>query len=276
MAAVLSTSAEVHSNGENELHKTHVMTDAREMKQFDRVDDGGDDWDYHAHIRTERGRPASNVDDESDDPTPLDRREMKRMGKAQELRRNFRPLSTIAFTVVLQGTWEVLLTATYQGLVDGGLAGLIWSYVWTFIGFSFVMASLAEMASMAPTSGGQYRESDQSPRAHASSDHQRRLGLGVFTTPAPEIALVLHWMDEHVVVASWNGQWPLPRRHAHPRDDLRAAQRLRVLELAGDDVCVGNLHCRLCVQRMGREGDAGVPKPDADPACVRVPDGKRA
>lgn len=48
------------------------------------------------------------------------------------------------------------MTATTQGLTDGRLSGLIWSYVWMFVGFSFVMASLAEMASMAPTSGGQY------------------------------------------------------------------------------------------------------------------------
>jgi len=30
--------------------------------------------------------------------------------------------------------------ATYEGLVDGGPAGLIWSYIWTFCGFSFVVA----------------------------------------------------------------------------------------------------------------------------------------
>jgi len=47
-------------------------------------------------------------------------------------------------------------SATYQGLVDGGPAGLIWSFVWTWFGFSTVMLSLAEMASMAPTAGGQY------------------------------------------------------------------------------------------------------------------------
>lgn len=35
-----------------------------------------------------------------------------------------------------------------------GLAGVIWAYIWTFIGFGFVIASLAEMA---PISGGQYR-----------------------------------------------------------------------------------------------------------------------
>ena len=39
-------------------------------------------------------------------------------------------------------------SATTQGMVDGGLAGLFWSYVWTWLGFSTVMASLAEMASM--------------------------------------------------------------------------------------------------------------------------------
>lgn len=50
----------------------------------------------------------------------------------------------------------MLLTATTQGLENGGLAGLIWSFVWTFFGFFFVVISLAEMASMAPTSGGQY------------------------------------------------------------------------------------------------------------------------
>ncbi|KAI4936598.1 hypothetical protein J4E85_001929 [Alternaria conjuncta] len=88
--------------------------------------------------------------------TRADRADMERMGKVQELKRNYRPLSALAFTVILQGTWEVLLTATYQGLLDGGPAGLIWSFVWTWFGFSTVMLSLAEMASMAPTAGGQY------------------------------------------------------------------------------------------------------------------------
>lgn len=88
--------------------------------------------------------------------TQNDNNDMVRMGKVQELRRNYHSLSALAFTVIIQGAWEVLLTATTQGLVDGGPAGLIWSYVWTFIGFSFVVASLAEMASIAPTAGGQY------------------------------------------------------------------------------------------------------------------------
>ena len=42
--------------------------------------------------------------------TRADNRDMNRMGKIQELRRNYRPLSALAFTVILQGVWEVLLT----------------------------------------------------------------------------------------------------------------------------------------------------------------------
>ena len=105
------------------------------------------------------------VDDDLDTATfPLgaigsthgDQKDMRRMGKKQELKRNFPSLATMSFTIVLQATWEFYLTANTQGLVDGGRAGLFWSYIWTFAGFGFITTSLAEMASMAPTSGGQY------------------------------------------------------------------------------------------------------------------------
>ncbi|CAN8104703.1 unnamed protein product [Discula destructiva] len=88
--------------------------------------------------------------------TEFDQKDMYRMGKKQELKRNYRPLSVLSFAVVLTAIWEYLMLACTQGLVDGGTAGLFWSYVWTFAGFTFVEMSLAEMSSMAPTSGGQY------------------------------------------------------------------------------------------------------------------------
>ena len=44
------------------------------------------------------------------------------------------------------------------GLTDGGTAGLIYSFIICLLGFFCVYFSLAEMASMAPSSGGQYRE----------------------------------------------------------------------------------------------------------------------
>jgi amino acid transporter len=54
------------------------------------------------------------------------------------------------------GTWQWMLMANSQGLTDGGRAGLFWTYIWTFLGYAFLAATLAEMASMAPTAGGQY------------------------------------------------------------------------------------------------------------------------
>jgi hypothetical protein len=62
--------------------------------------------------------------------------------------RNYRPLSALSFAIVLTAIWEYLMVACTQGLVNGGLAGLFWSYIWTFVGFTFVEMSLAEMASM--------------------------------------------------------------------------------------------------------------------------------
>ncbi|CBY00789.1 similar to amino acid permease [Plenodomus lingam JN3] len=80
-----------------------------------------------------------------------DAQDMNRMGKKQELRRNFRLISIIGFVVVLQSTWE-----TYFGLFNGGTAGVIWMMVITWLFVLAMIASLAEMASMAPTAGGQY------------------------------------------------------------------------------------------------------------------------
>ena len=95
-----------------------------------------------------------------------DQRDMQRMGKKQELRRNFRLLSSIAFTSCVMGTWEVLLCANNQGLLLGGPAGVFWSLVWAYIGQLFVVLSLAEMASIAPTAGGQYHwVSEFAPKA---------------------------------------------------------------------------------------------------------------
>ncbi|PYI13087.1 amino acid transporter [Aspergillus japonicus CBS 114.51] len=88
--------------------------------------------------------------------TRYDMTEMDRMGKAQQFKRNIRPLAALSFSAVLQATWEYILLSNYQGLQDGGLAGMLWSYVWSTVGFGFIIVSLAEMASMAPTSGGQY------------------------------------------------------------------------------------------------------------------------
>ncbi|KAF2096693.1 putative amino acid transporter [Rhizodiscina lignyota] len=98
--------------------------------------------------------------------TQNDQRDMQRMGKSQQFRRNFKLITTIGFTTCVMGTWEILLTANTQGLVAGGLSGLFWSLCWAYIGQFFIVLSLAEMAAMAPTAGGQYHwVSEFAPRS---------------------------------------------------------------------------------------------------------------
>lgn len=53
-------------------------------------------------------------------------------------------------------SWETMLGTSIIGLINGGTAGLIWMYLVAWVGFLAVNISMAEMASMAPTSGGQY------------------------------------------------------------------------------------------------------------------------
>ncbi|RDW81020.1 putative GABA permease [Aspergillus mulundensis] len=88
--------------------------------------------------------------------TVVDQRDMNAMGRVQVLRRNFRFISILGFACTLISTWEVILTLLTSVLTDGGTAGLIWGFIIVTVGFSLVFASLSEIASMSPTSGGQY------------------------------------------------------------------------------------------------------------------------
>lgn len=61
----------------------------------------------------------------------------------------------------------MLLVASTDGLVNGGTAGLFWTYIWTSVGMALTVLSLAEMASMAPTSSGPYHwVSELAPSEH--------------------------------------------------------------------------------------------------------------
>lgn len=98
-------------------------------------------------------RPSDEIVDEKlSDPgkvTEHDKFDMTRMGKKQEMRRVFRQFSILSFTCVIMATWEFLLTASSQGMVDGGLSGLFWSYIWTFVGFGLIIASMVRVVEVA-------------------------------------------------------------------------------------------------------------------------------
>ena len=85
-----------------------------------------------------------------------DRNELASMGKKQVLQRNFGFLSILGFSSILIGTWEVTLNTLLLGLINGGPAGLVYGFLFVWTGMLAVAACLGEMASMAPTSGGQY------------------------------------------------------------------------------------------------------------------------
>ncbi|RMZ87610.1 hypothetical protein DV736_g5158, partial [Chaetothyriales sp. CBS 134916] len=80
--------------------------------------------------------------------TEHDQNDMQTLGKTQQLNRNFRFLSILAFSCSAMSTWEFSLAASTFGLLNGGTAGLIWGYLFAWIGFLLVFASISEMASM--------------------------------------------------------------------------------------------------------------------------------
>lgn len=83
-----------------------------------------------------------------------DHRDMLRLGKQQEFKRNFNFLSALAFVSVYMATWEFVLVSLSVGFSNGGFAGLFWCFITTTVCYSSIVASLAEMESMAPTAGG--------------------------------------------------------------------------------------------------------------------------
>jgi len=82
--------------------------------------------------------------------TSADLADMQRMGRTQELRRNFKFVSIVGFVTILQATWECVLLSNWSGLFNGGTAGLIWTTIIVWLFMLALIASIAEMASMAP------------------------------------------------------------------------------------------------------------------------------
>lgn len=88
--------------------------------------------------------------------TEHDALDMHRLGKKQEFKRNFAFLSTLGFVSIFISTWEFVFVSLAAGLVNGGFAGLFWTFIGVVFCYGTIVLSLAEMESMAPTSGGQY------------------------------------------------------------------------------------------------------------------------
>jgi len=55
--------------------------------------------------------------------------------------------------MILMGTWETMLGSVAFGLANGGPSGLIYTFIIVWFLSIVTVASMAELASMAPTSG---------------------------------------------------------------------------------------------------------------------------
>ncbi|KAK5707427.1 hypothetical protein LTR17_020720 [Elasticomyces elasticus] len=97
--------------------------------------------------------------------TEVDHDDMRALGKTQVLRRNFKTLGMVAFANSVMVVWETLLVVSGLGLSVGGRAPVFWGLIYGAFAMTCIYFTIAEMAAIAPTAGGQYHwVSELAPR----------------------------------------------------------------------------------------------------------------
>ncbi|KAF2463971.1 putative amino acid permease [Lindgomyces ingoldianus] len=86
----------------------------------------------------------------------LDARTVAILGKRHQISKNFGFTSMLSFSTTVLVSWEAFAVTFQGGLVNGGPSTLVYGLIFSFFGSLATAASLAEMASISPTSGGQY------------------------------------------------------------------------------------------------------------------------
>ncbi len=107
------------------------------------------------------GYGGGGEDGEDDEETVFkssrdDAQDMRRMGHQQQFVRHFRLLSAMSFVAMATSAWELCIFSITPGLINGGRPVILYSMLWSFLGFAPVYLSMAEMASIAPIAGAQY------------------------------------------------------------------------------------------------------------------------
>ena len=90
----------------------------------------------------------SNFGEDVWNESGADMRDMQRLGKKQEFKRNFSFWSALGFVSIYMATWEFVLVSLSVGFSAGGFAGLFWCFITTVTCYATIVASLAEMESM--------------------------------------------------------------------------------------------------------------------------------
>ncbi|KAI1414623.1 amino acid transporter [Hypoxylon sp. FL1857] len=85
-----------------------------------------------------------------------DNNTLRRLGKRPLLTRSFGFMSLLGFSCSALCSWESILLTSVPGLLISGPSSLIWGLALNWVGLISIGATLAELASIAPTAGGQY------------------------------------------------------------------------------------------------------------------------
>ncbi|KAI4275921.1 MAG: hypothetical protein LQ337_002836 [Flavoplaca oasis] len=104
----------------------------------------------------EVGKTPHVIESELPSAGQRDAQALARLGKKPVLKRRFSFIAMLGFTCTVLVTWEVIPIIYTTGLTNGGTAGFAYSYLFALAGSLSLFTVLGEMASIAPTSGGQY------------------------------------------------------------------------------------------------------------------------
>lgn len=80
--------------------------------------------------------------------TEADRKDMRTLGRHQQLRRNYGKLGMFAFANSVMVMWETFLAVSYLGLSVGGKAPVFWGLIYGALCMACVYMIIAEMVSM--------------------------------------------------------------------------------------------------------------------------------
>ncbi|KAK1675403.1 amino acid/polyamine transporter I [Colletotrichum godetiae] len=129
----------------------------------------------------------------------------------QKVKRNFSPTAILATCVSLMATWEALCSTMATGLTNGGPASLVYGAVIAFLGSLCSAMSLAELASIHPTAGGQYHFVAHLSSGRKGQVHSCTLGWVALAGSAPFLAgtqiqglLIFNYPDSYTF-ERWHG-----------------------------------------------------------------------
>ncbi|KAI1064959.1 hypothetical protein LB507_001241 [Fusarium sp. FIESC RH6] len=101
-------------------------------------------------------RPTVEDVSQHSDQDHMDSAQLNKLGKKSVLKRNFGGWTILGFSCAVLVTWEGTLMNFAPGLTNGGSAGIIYGFIFVWIGVLSSFATLCELVSIAPMAAGQY------------------------------------------------------------------------------------------------------------------------